>query len=1360
MGGLLIKRALLNAKEQDSPIWPATVGIMFMGVPHQGSSAADYMTLLTSIAKIATPFTDIKLKELRANSDDLLELSNRFGSIQKKLRIISVLESERTAMPGVVRGSALVVPKASAMLNIGEEYYSISGADHHTVCKFSSAEDPQYLQIATSLQNMAEDVSQQVSEDDAAREAARHERLSKFFDDICQGDPANDMTRIRNRKGDLLEVCYAWVFDDPQLKSWRNNKNTRLLWIKGNPGKGKTMLMIGLVNRLTDQIRGQKSCALSFFFCEKGESRLDTAISVLRGLIWKLLWNYRFLYKYIPDEYASKHDDRGAAIFEGANAFSILSTMLSAMLLDSGLDTIYILVDALDELKEDEDSARLIEWIAKDASTPRSKAKWLISSRYTTQIEETFREKGPRRNLSLEMNHENVSHAVDLFIDLKVADLADKRKYDPELREQVKTLLKEKCESTFLWVSLVCQMLKDKRVARWNTLSELQNFPSGLEDLYQRMLEQVKGEEKSCTNILRVTTVTYRPLRLEELVSIADLPRISMAELCDMIQMCGSFLLLREDTVYFVHLSAKEYLHTNVNLFEGGNEEEHRGVVSRSLKAMSLALRNDIYDLKVPGCLINEVEPHDPDPLVSIRYSCVYWVDHLSEMNSSHDEVGLCDDGEIDAFLKRHLLHWLEALSLMKSISSAFIAIRKLGSVIAKYPNNTVQLRLLIHDASRFILYNRGIIEKAPLQVYSAVLLFSPSSSIVKKLFRNEIPPWIDRCPRVEEYWSPCLQVLEHPDSVSHVAYSHDGRLATYSCDKTVRIWDVETGELQQSIQDDSFSEWSQALSMAFSPDGLLATHVSRNTKFWDTKTGKLQRILQEERFFSIKTRINADILKAATESNDYKMDLFNGRVLKRNATTDGEGYEEFASVAAYSPNGRLVAATFGKQTELGARDTQTTMGIWEIQTGVLQQTMQVVKQHIGVDDNPVDVYLGFTSVAISPDNRLVASGSRAVEDYILRIWDIKTGRVQHALSGHSSIIGSLDFSPDSRRIASSGDHTARIWDIENVNWQDNLDYQPPTLGIVVLSSDGRKLASTSTNTVWFWDTDTGAVRQKHEIDGVVLDIRELYQEGRMVTCHFPDQVQLWDPETGEGLQYKNTSFSCFGVPTFSRDGQLAAFGTREQTVIIVDAKTKTVVQTLEGHTDNVFPVAFSYDGQRLASSGAEKDKTVRIWNVESGALEQTLTGHTEVVTSLTFSQSGRRLASISEDGTIRIWNAETGALQQALDIGSTTLSSLSFGLDECSLILDEFGCIALSSPSLTESSTASPITEKPIWKGYRMHDDLPWVTWNGIKVLWLPPEFRPTEPRGFCSKNHTVAVGCSSGHVICIKFNPDISPI
>jgi hypothetical protein len=74
----------------------------------------------------------------------------------------------------------------------------------------------------------------------------------------------------------------------------------------------------------------------------------------------------------------------------------------------------------------------------------------------------------------------------------------------------------------------------------------------------------------------------------------------------------------------------------------------------RCLNVMQKRLKRDIYNLEDPGLLIEELPSLNPDPLALIGYACVYWIDHLCEIKSGYDEVGLCDGGEVHVFLQKH----------------------------------------------------------------------------------------------------------------------------------------------------------------------------------------------------------------------------------------------------------------------------------------------------------------------------------------------------------------------------------------------------------------------------------------------------------------------------------------------------------------------------------------------------------------------------------------------------------------------------------------------------------------------------------------------------------------------------------
>lgn len=499
--------------------------------------------------------------------------------------------------------------------------------------------------------------------------------------DLRITDPLDDKRRIEQTKGGLSRELYCWILENPEYQQWRDSDENRLLWIKGDPGKGKTMLLCGIIDELNQQ--PSRSGLVSYFFCQATDQNLNNATAVLRGLIFMLVRQQPSLVSHVRRRY----DQAGGKLFEGANTWFALSDIFTTMLQDPALKGAYLVVDALDECVSDQQ--QLLDLIIL-ASGTEARVKWIMSSRNEFRIEERLKHAEQKVELSLEveLNAQSIATAVKLYIEDKLQKLSDAKGYNEVTQERVRNYLLKNANNTFLWVALVCQNLE--KHALLEACDMLEAFPKGLESLYGRITQQVLKKDgryaNLCKQILMVMMSVYRPITLRELGSMAEINQEfsdDVGYLTDAVALCGSFLTIREDTIYFVHQSAKDYLSKNEGaIFESRLKDIHQTMVSLSLQAMTKILRKNIYALPWTGLLSDDgIDMPSPDPLSAIRYSCVHWVDHLCK--GSTVEAYLEDKGPVDVFLREHLLHWLEALGLLHQVSAGILSIVALKDLVA-----------------------------------------------------------------------------------------------------------------------------------------------------------------------------------------------------------------------------------------------------------------------------------------------------------------------------------------------------------------------------------------------------------------------------------------------------------------------------------------------------------------------------------------------------------------------------------------------------------------------------------------------------------------------------------------------------
>ncbi|UKZ79946.1 hypothetical protein TrVFT333_007709 [Trichoderma virens FT-333] len=1087
---------------------------------------------------------------------------------------------------------------------------------------------------------------------------ARHQRTQEdqqCLRDIRITDPRADMRRIENTKGGLLQESYRWILENPQFQTWRDNDDNRLLWLRGDPGKGKTMLLCGLAQELMQQ---SGSSLVTFFFCQATIPSINNHIAVLRGLIWLLADQHPSLISYIRKSY----DTAGKALFDEGNSWYILSEIFNNMLRDKELPPVYIIIDALDECTTGRvELLRLIRTVSVSLS-----AKWAVSSRNWPEIEQELIE---GMNLSLEVNAALVATAVNAYISHKASQIPF-LKQDDELKEGVCCQMREKANGTFLWVAIVFERLNSESDAYYDdtfdVMAILDEMPEDLTNLYTIMLErisQLKGKGPGlCRTVLAIATLAYRPLHLNELSTLAgfrgnlkNLPQLNR-----LIKDCGSFLTVRENHIYFIHQSAKEYLVSDLSsqaiISPHGMNGIRYNMVSNSLSAMENTLREDIYGLENPGILAEDIRPQSPNPLDHFLYSCINWVAHLVEIYSSTDDQSLLDslvdEEEILRFLKKHFLHWLEALALTRNISTNITHVQRLCEFL-KQRSATDELRKFIYDATRFMQCHVHCLGNAPMQIYSSALLFSPTQSLVRTHFSGELS-WIKHVSKSvkESNWSPRLLTIENggPEAICS---SGTNLLVLHSSSKNVEIWDMATGKMVHTLSHpkvvhhavfssdsncvltlswDRFYRWNvnsgtviqnvgicdfvDDRNYAVSNDGKFIAscryygmdddsgvqiyHVVEQTKLELPHTGEagsmnLLNWSNNSRFLSVSTEHYTRIWEMPTGNEKLKVLNHDGKIRR---------------VPSFSGDSKLIAFSVGQEFE-----------IWSLETEERILTFNT--------EHPGEVEF----VEFSKDSRLIAEtgyhkGNNGWSQQIVRVWEVATGLKQYELRIGPREISGMAWSDDSKALAVAFSDNIEIYDVtEHSYWDFNVYDKPlsrqtqfsPTL---IIFSVNFELVAIAGRYLAIWDTTTGSLVQT--LEGVntrhICGLGFSRDSKSIYTYSEVEGLQRWDIASGSPIHT---------LPTSPVSGRMTG-------------------------------IAFSFDGTFFASESKEGDE-ILLWNLTTAEAISHSMAHQERglknIPLLALSQNAEYListeylasakyvhnASESTPYNFTIWNAKTG---------------------------------------------------------------------------------------------------------------------
>jgi WD40 repeat protein/transcriptional regulator with XRE-family HTH domain len=443
------------------------------------------------------------------------------------------------------------------------------------------------------------------------------------------------------------------------------------------------------------------------------------------------------------------------------------------------------------------------------------------------------------------------------------------------------------------------------------------------------------------------------------------------------------------------------------------------------------------------------------------------------------------------------------------------------------------------------------------------------------------------------------LMELSQSDGILTIAFSRGGRHIATADRSELRVWDVDSGTeiFRSSKPNQLFS------SVDFSPDGtrLAASSQSSLIWVWDIQTGEELHTLYGHTNTVNSIRFNTDGTRLASSSNDRK--LFIWDAMSGAQLLSLSGHTNTIWDAAFAPDSRHVA-TASEDRTVKIWDPSTGGKLPSMNTGALVTVFNIEQTRVALSfsNRPAEIWdftngerlLTLSGHPISFPYSFSADGKRLASkspDGTISLWDATNGEEVWTLP--AKFVGMVIPSPDGTRVAVAYDTgsepgAVRIWDAQRNKLLLSLTGHTSGVWGLAYSPDGTRIASgDNTGTVKVWDVETGdaLLTLEHSTNSKIRAL-VFSRDGKYLASGTQNGIgKIWDSSSGKLLLSLIGHTSTLKDFAFRSDGAQLATAGYDGTVRVWDARFGQEVQTFYGDSAGFWTVMYTSDGTRLVAA-------------------------------------------------------------------------------------------------------------------------------------------------------------------------------